>query len=308
MLRRLVFLLGILAPLVSSAEDFLVWPARNTASRREAFPLTYIQDEMEPRSTLMRWNSSAEVEGGPPGWDDALASDRPDFTEASSTVGIGKRQLEMGYTYFRDDDGTTRTTAHSFPEFLFRWGILADWFEFRLGWNFGTQQEAFNPLTRSTSGSEDIYVGAKLGLTPQQGIWPEMALMPQMSVPVGGPNSDNRVLPGVNWLYGWDVNEFLSAAGSTQANIAVDESSDDEFLEFAQSWTFGYTLAERWGAYTEWFAIIPAGAETTRTQHYLDGGITFRWSNNLQYDVRIGKGISGASTDLFAGAGAVVRW
>jgi hypothetical protein len=266
------------------------------------------QDFYEGRKTLLQWAGSTE-EGGPPGWDEPLSSDRPDFVETSVTVGRGVRQLEMGYTYFLDDDGVTRTTAHSFPEFLLRVGVWADWLELRAGWNYSSSKQNVDPLTRSISGSEDLYLGIKFGLTGQDGIFPEMSLVTQMTVPTGhSALTGGKVLPGMNWLYGWDITEFVSFAGSTQANLAIDDLAGDEFLEFAQAFTFGFTLTEKLGAYTEWFMITPAGAEITPTEHYLDGGFTYKVSNDLQLDIRVGKGISGASDDLFAGTGAVVRW
>jgi hypothetical protein len=258
--------------------------------------------------TLFQWSGSSET-GGPPGFDEPLASDRPDFTEASTTVGRGVWQLEMGYTYIRDEAGTTSLSAHSYPELLLRVGILADWLEARVGWNYGSSRERVGPLATDISGAEDIYLGLKLGLTPQDGILPEMAIMPQMTVPTGHSQiTAERVLPGVNWLYGWEMNDFLSTGGSTQANIAVDGETADEYLEFAQSWTIGYSLTERLGAYTEWFVLAPCGAETAATEHYLDAGFTFSVSNDLQFDVRAGKGISGPADDYFLGTGAVIRW
>ena len=52
--------------------------------------------------------------------DEPLATDRPDFTEASSVVGLGVLQIETGYTYFFDNDGTDQTIGHSYPETLLR--------------------------------------------------------------------------------------------------------------------------------------------------------------------------------------------
>jgi hypothetical protein len=59
----------------------------------------------------------------------------------------------MGYTYFLDDDGVTRTTAHSIPEFLLRGrvGRLAGGAR-RL--ELQLFEADFNPLTRSISGGE----------------------------------------------------------------------------------------------------------------------------------------------------------
>jgi hypothetical protein len=176
---------------------------------------------------LLQWSGSAE-EGGPPGFDEPLASDRPDFVEASVTVGRGVRQLEMGYTYFSDD--STRFTAHSYPELLFRAGVLADWLELRVGWNFGSMADGFDPVSRTSAGAEDLYLGIKVGLTPQDGILPEMALVPQMTLPTGHPEfTGHQVNPGINWLYGWDINDFLSLGASTQANMAFDDVAQHEF-------------------------------------------------------------------------------
>jgi hypothetical protein len=295
-----------------SATPRLVSLSEAAASNFDVSCLRYISEEYGDYSpgpsTLMTWSSNAEADGGPPGWDEPLASDRPDFTEASCTVGRGVSQLEMGFTYAFDDNGGTRTESYSVPEALLRIGVFADWLELRFAWNYASETVTTGGIRTTASGSEDLYLGLKLGLTPQQGILPEMALVPQMTVPLGSPFSANEVLPGLNWLYGWEISECLSTAGSTQINLAVDPGSGNEYCEFAQSWTIGYTLAEKLGAYTEWFVLAPAGADTAGTEHYLNGGFIYNISNNLQLDIRVGKGISGAATDFFAGTGLVARF
>ena len=291
-------------PSVLAADVF--WPGQSSRPLPEWLRL--INDEATGPKTLLKWNSAAEEQGGPPGWDEPLASDRPDFTEASSAVGRGVSQLEMGYTYSYDDGNGARVSSHSYPETLLRQGFLTDWLELRFGWNQGSEASELGGTFTSASGSEDLYLGVKLGLTAQQGIWPEMSIMPQMTVPLGSVFSTDRVLPGVNWLYGWEITDFINTGGSTQFNLSIDGLTADEYVEYAQSWTIGYSLAENVGAYTEWFVLVPAGAETARTEHYLDAGVTYNWSNNLQFDVRIGKGVSAAATNYFTGVGAVVRF
>lgn len=302
----LLVALGISCASVTSAQERLY------ETRPAPAWLRLINDECEccePRQTLMLWNSDAEPEGGPPPLDEPLASDRPDFTEASSTVGRGVVQIETGYTFLSDNDGTAQLQTHSFPETLMRVGVLAEWLELRAAYNYGNERENVGGVRQTVSGSEDLYLGLKLGLTPQQGILPEMALMPQMTIPTGSSAfTADQTLPGVNWLYGWDINEFLSTAGSTQCNLAIDGVTTGEYVEFAQSWTVGYTLGEKLGAYTEWFVLSPAGADTARTEHYFDGGFTYRVTNNLQFDIRGGKGLSEHAVDYFTGAGAVVRF
>lgn len=258
--------------------------------------------------TLFQWNYGDGGPGGP-NLDEPLITDRPDFTEASSTVGRGVVQLEGGYTYFYDSDAAGSTKRHSFPEALLRVGVLADWFELRFGQNYVEETTTQFGASRSVAtGAEDLYLGFKLGLTGQEGILPEMALVGQATVPTGSDDfTSDETLPGLNWLYGWEVNDWVATGGSTQANRALDDTTGDPFLEMAQSWTINYTLTEPLGAYTEWFVIAPDGADTNPTENYFDGGFTYKVTNNLQLDVRGGVGLNEAADDYFVGSGFAVR-
>lgn len=229
-----------------------------------------------------------------------LITDRPDFTEASSTVGRGVTQLELGYTFTTDNEGLGRTDSHSYPEILLRRGIFRDWFELRIGYNAASE----DLLGTSLSGSEDLYLGAKIGITPQYGWLPEMALIPQMNVPTGSSVfTDDKVLPGLNWLYGWDLTDSLSFAGSTQFNRSIDQVSSGEYTQWAQSLTVGFSIAETVGAYTEWFAFFPEGADADPVEHYLNGGFSKQFGINVQWDIRAGLGLNDDSDDFFVGTG-----
>jgi hypothetical protein len=261
-------------------------------------------DSCSAPGTLLRW-SYGTSDGGGPDLSEPLVTDRPDFTEASVTVGRGVTQFELGYTYFFDDDGIESSIFHSYPELLVRFGILADWFELRVAWNHAT--EKINGL--ETSGALDLLIGCKLALTPQEGLLPEMAIIPQMTVPSGSDEfSSDDVMPGMNWLYGWDIHEGVSTAGSTQFIRARDDVTQETFYIFAQSWTVGYSLTEKLGAYTEWFALFPSGADTVRPEHYFDGGFTYLLSNNVQWDIRAGVVLNDAAADYFLGMGLAVRF
>ncbi len=240
-----------------------------------------------------------------------IETDRPDFTEASSTVGRGRIQLEAGYTFIRDRADGVSTHSHSYPEILLRIGMFADWFELRVGQNFGIEPTNEGGIRHNEHRADDLYLGTKLALTEQKKALPEMALILQMTVPSGEKDSSaNRVLPGVNFLYGWDVIEdCLSFAGSTQANRSVDDSRHS-YVEAAQSLTVGYSLTKKLGAYTEWFALFPTGAVAPDfgPQHYFDGGFTYKVTDNFQLDIRAGVGLNRHAEDFFIGSGFAVRY
>ena len=254
--------------------------------------------------TLFRWSANP-CSSSLPQLDEPLVTDRPDFTEASSVVGLGVGQIELGYTYFNNDDAGVETETHSYPETLLRYGVLANWLELRVGWTYLNQSESLV----NTSGDADLYLGFKIGLTPQEGIRPEMALIPQMFVPTGDADfTADEVLPGLNWIYAWEINDFLSTAGSTQFNRNVDDVSGETFTTWAQSWTIAYSLGERLGAYTEYFGLYPHSADTARPQNYANGGFTYLISNDIQWDIRGGVGLDDNADDYFVGTGLSIRF
>lgn len=258
--------------------------------------------------TLMQWGYGPEVRGGP-NLDEPLVTDRPDFTEACSTVGMGVVQLEAGYTFTYDDDGNSITKEHSYPEALFRIGMFAEWFELRIGWNYGESAETvFNAEDSFLAGADDLYLGTKIGLTPQSGCLPETAVIIQGTVPSGARSQTaGEVLIGVNYLYGWEVNDFFSIGGSTQANRAPDPNGEDFYVLFAQSLTTGYSWTEEFGSYAEWFMFAPAGAETAQNQQYFNTGLTYLITDNIQWDIRAGVGLNTAADDFFTGSGLSIR-
>ena len=254
--------------------------------------------------SLFRW-SDDPCGGTLAQLDEALVTDRPDFTEASSVVGLGVLQLETGYTYTYNNDGADRSIAHSYPETLLRYGMIANWLELRVAWNYG--DEDVNGL--DASGADDLYLGFKIGLTPQEGLLPEMAIIPQMTVPTGGSaRTEDEVLAGLNWLYSWGINDFLATGGSTQFNRALDETTDSGYTEWAQSWTIAYSLTDCLGAYTEYYGFYPSGADTASTEHYFNGGFTYLINNDMQWDIRGGTGLNEEADDYFVGTGLSIRF
>jgi len=257
--------------------------------------------------TLLRWSCSPN-NAGTIDLSEPLITDRPDFTEASSTVGLGIAQIEFGYTFAYDDDSQGSTRVHSWGEPLLRYGMFADWLELRVGLFPVTETRRQPGADNTTSGTEDLYLGFKIGLTPQAGIYPEMAIIPQMSVPTGSSAlSNDEALPGLNWLYSWELSDAYATAGSTQFNRARD-GSGQSFTEWAQSWAISTSVSDAFGAYAEWFAFFPHGAVEGKWQHYLSGGFALLVTNDVQWDIRVGMGLNNEADDFFCGTGLSIRF
>ena len=261
--------------------------------------------------TLFSWNCECPEDGDEgESAQDAIVTDRPDFTEASSTVGYRRLQIESGYSYTFEEEPGSQFISHSFPEVLFRVGMLADWFELRIVWNYLDETQTGVGSRMTFDGAEDMQIGAKIALTEQCGCLPEMAIIPQMLVPTGADSfSSDKVLPGLNWVYSWELSDCVSLGGSTQGN-RVKGDTGESFTEFAQSVTLGVSLTERLGAYGEWFAFFPHSAvdPDERPRHFFDGGFTFLITNDFQFDVFAGVGLNDAAEDYFVGSGFSVRF
>lgn len=264
--------------------------------------------------------------------DDKIVTDRPDFTEASSTVGRGRVQLEAGYTYTRDRADGVLTQSHFYPEMLLRVGVFTDWFEFRVGQNFVTHRETNaldtqrlgaptggpagssvvagdHPLLNST-GALDLYLGTKLALTEQKGAFPETAVILQATVPTGARAfTANEFLPGVSLLYGWDLSDNWSLAGSLLGNRAVDDDGHGHTV-YASSLSLGHSWSDKVGGYFEYFGFYPHGATAAgvKPEYYLNGGFTYLVTKDFQLDIRAGFGLNRAADDFFAGTGFAVRY
>lgn len=263
--------------------------------------------EFRYQKTCFQWSGIEPVEEEPEF--DRIITDRPHFSEASNLVGLGTIQLETGFTYFYNDDGGQKTALHSFPEPLLRMGLFAEWFEFRLAYNYLIENTSSALGSNRASGSDDIYLGAKIALTEQAGFLPEMAIFPQMRVPTGARVfSNEQVLPGFNLAYSWMLNDWIELECNTQLNRRRDDSTH-YYMEFIQTANIEYDLSDRWGAFTEWIMFAPCGAITAQTQHYLHGGFVYFVTLNIQLDAHVGFGLSQAADDLaFTGVGASFRW
>lgn len=281
-----------------------------TASLLPATPPRAAAQDWRSWKTLTAWRAASDApEEEPDEEEDSLVTDRPHVSEASSLVGLGRVQLETGYTYFLDREDGVTVQRHSFPEPLLRAGLFAEWFELRLGWNYLVEQTSPLPGGGRQDGADDMYVGAKLALTEQAGWLPEMAIFPQMRVPTGSRYFTNHeVLPGFNLAYSWKLNDWLELECNTQSNRRRDDVGHF-YTEWFQSANVEYQLTDRIGAFTEWFVTMPSGALAAGTQHYFHGGFVYLVTRDIQLDIHSAIGLSRASDDLaFTGVGFSVRY
>jgi hypothetical protein len=224
-------------------------------------------------------------------------------------VGCGICQLEMGYQYTYDHDDDSSHISHSYPQSLLRVGCLANWFELRVSWSMEQETDhVFGVSNQTAVGSDDMNVGCKIALTPQNGCLPQTAIVADMFVPTGSSAfTAGEVLPEIEWIYSWALNKKLSVTGVTFLTDAVDDETNHTYLAVSQGVETDLALNDKVGSYIDWHVSSPDGADTNLPQEVFEGGFTLLMNNNLVLDAEAGLGLNESTPDYFVGTGVSVR-
>jgi len=259
-----------------------------------------------PKTLLQALQGGAAPAGAESGEDSRIDPDRPHFPEAATTVGLGRAVLESGYTFSQK---AGEQLSHSYPEALIRVGAFADWFELRVGQNLVSERRTMGGLTETSSGFQDLYLGAKIALTQQNGLIPEAALIPQMTVPTGSSDQTaHRVLAGLNADFSWDIVKDRFGIELLVANNQIRDELGGIQYQLATGLTGVFQASKQLELFAEWDAFyVSGGLDSTLPQHYAVGGLVYFVTPNLAVDARAGVGLNHRSNDVLAGVGFAIR-
>ena len=233
---------------------------------------------------------------------DALITDRPDATEASSTVGKGVFQIETGGLYESFKDNTITSEAYTFNTTLLRYGIL-DNIELRIGWDFveGVTTINGNRLDNVTSGLSPLLLGVKIDISEEKNGMPEIALIGHV-FPIFSAGQDYRPeTTAVDFRFAFS--HTLSKKSSIAYNLGGQWGNDSPEAAAIYTVAYGYSFTDRFGMYAELYGDLP---EDSTANHYWDAGFTYLVSNDLQLDAYFGTSIT-KGQDLLLGLGASFR-
>jgi len=225
----------------------------------------------------------------------ALITDRPDATEASSTVGKGVLQIETGGLYESFEDNNIKSENYTFNTTLVRFGIL-DNMELRLGWDFveGTIKINGNKINNVTSGFSPLLLGVKFDITEEKNGWPEIAFIGHV-FPLFSASQDYRPeFTSVDFRF--SMSHTLSEKSSLGYNLGGEWGNDSPEAAAIYTVSYGYSITEKFGMYAELYGDFP---EDNKANHYWDAGITYLVSNNLQLDLYSGTSITKGQDILF---------
>lgn len=216
----------------------------------------------------------------------SIITDRPDQTEASSTVGRGVLQIESGFTYQVNtpDILEGKIEAYSWNT-LWRVG-LADRLELRVV----TQPEYGRVVGKGetlseASGLADLQLGFKVNIVKAGEGHPEVGFLSHLVVPTGSEGLTANRYGVINKLA---VSHSLSNTHTLAWNIGYNYLGfGNGNLSYSLSWGIG--LSDRLSVYLE-----PYGFAENMEDLLLnaDAGFTYLLSDNLQFDYSFGVGIN----------------
>ncbi|GIW52219.1 MAG: hypothetical protein KatS3mg081_1574 [Gemmatimonadales bacterium] len=235
-------------------------------------------------------------------------TDRPDQTESTGIVPVAFVQLEAGWSWAHELDGGARVSTHTVPGLLVRVGIL-ERLEVRVGFS-GFQSVHTEGQSPGTSGLGDMELGFKYRLWDGHAAIPEMAVVGHLSIPTGAEGlSSERADPSLVLAFSNAISQRISLGynlGSGWTTVDDGSGRRTALVDVIYTVALGISLNRALGIFVESFGIFGV-EEGSADSHSLDGGFTYRFSDNFQLDASAGVGLNRAASDWFVGAGMAVR-
>jgi Putative MetA-pathway of phenol degradation len=238
-------------------------------------------------------------------------ADRPGVTESPYTVDAGHMQVELSFVeYTHDSEAGIQTDGYSVLPANLKIGLLNN-LDLQLILN---SYENFLIHGKGTSqrddGFGDTEIRAKLNLWGNDGGNTAFCIMPFVRLPTGVDHlSDHHVEGGLDLPLtvrqlpgGFDL--------STMAEFDVDhnDANDNYGIDFVHTLNLQHELgAKKLSGYLEYAGVAPIDTDQTYLA-YVDTGVTYLVSKNVQLDAGINIGISRRAEDFTVFAGLSVRF
>lgn len=225
---------------------------------------------------------------------ESIQTDRPDQTETPALTPNGMVQVEMGFS-FQKNEGSSNTI--SVPSTLWKFGVNEN-FELRLITEFSIE----DGTNTKTSGLNPILVGCKIKLAEESGIWPKTSLIGHVSI----PNLASKEFKTDYYApeFRFTMQHTLSEKMTLGYNLGAEWDGVTPEPTFIYTLTTGYSISDKMGSYIEIFGFAP---QKSIAYHSLDGGLTYLITNNFMLDLSGGFGLTKFAPEYYYALGVSFR-
>lgn len=235
-----------------------------------------------------------------------IEADRPGFSEGAGVVEPGRFQTEAGYGYERAGD----ERAHEVGQLLLRAGIPSG---LPIGTEIRLDAGSYNSRTASgatVSGRGDMAAGIKAHVARGAigSLRPDVGVVLQTTLPTGhGELGSHGYDPEVKLIAGWRPVEGVEL--TTNTSYASVTHLGHRVREWSGVAELGYAITHAVHGFGEYYVRRQLGADGER-QRWVNGGLTWRATSDLQLDVSAGREIGHgvAPSRAVFGVGIARRW
>ncbi|MDA0379505.1 MAG: transporter [Bacteroidetes bacterium] len=222
---------------------------------------------------------------------DTIATDRPDFTESTSTVPQRSLQAEFGFTRATVGGDFVDTAG----EGLIRYGLRSR-FELRLGLPSRINVDGLD------AGLGDMSVGFKWNAA-SFGNGSRLSVLGTLILPTGQEDfTSEEAEPSILVVGSIPLTDRIGLAGQTGLNFF--KTADEWNAGFFATTVLGFSLMENVGAFAE---VRMDKIENLDAQVVAHTGLTYLFSPDFQVDVHGGVGVTETAPDHFIGFGLAYR-
>jgi hypothetical protein len=223
-----------------------------------------------------------------------IQTDRPNQSASPSLTPKGMFQVETGFSFQKNQYNNKTNTL---PSSLWKFG-LNDNLELRLITEFIS-----NSMDDETySGFNPISLGCKIKIADEKGIIPQTSFIGHITLPK---------VASASFKTDYYAPEFRFVMQNTLSEkIAISYNLGAKWNGFTPEPTFiytlstGYSITNKLGSYIELFGFAP---QKNKSNHSIDGGLTYLISNNFMIDVSAGLGITDNAPDNYFATGFSFR-
>lgn len=213
-----------------------------------------------------------------------IVTDRPDQTEASSTVPKSSLQVESGILVGYEGKNQNAFQQLLLPSTLFRYGI-GEKIELR----FVNQVESLRNLSSGTEirGISDLEIGTKIQIFQKEGVNTEIAFLTHLILPVGSEFISGESFGTVNKLA---LSHSMNEQVEIGYNVGYNHFGNNSSLgDLTYSLALGIGITDKIGLYVEPYGDI---IELETLQANFDAGFTYLYRSNIQFDFSWGTGLN----------------